>query len=369
MRVWIVGIGLVALVWALDFGGPGSATASPSGTKAVTVPQITVGQISYRGAYLRFSVGGTQHFRSWVEYGPSSTYGSTCCDNVSQAGDYNFDIGLTNLQAGTRYHVRGVAIDGIGYDGTRSYGPSVTFTTKAAEPPTYVNIQTVWNNDCSCVNVQGELTLNGADTTVRYEYGTSAQLGSSTDPETVEAQSFGGGILINGQIRNLSAGTTYYWRAAVENAAGANRTAISTFTTGVPPPPLPPPPTTTVPRAPAPAPMPTPVPAPVPIPLPPTPLAPPAPPGPKLVARPTVTGTARIGRRLVGRVGRWTSGSRLASLRWVGCKAGGCRVVGRQRTIVLRLGHVGMRLRFEVRVAGANRSATGMSAWSAKVRR
>ena len=360
------------LIGALGAGASGYAAAAPESAMAATAPEITVRQVSYRAASFTVKVSGSDYFRFWLEYGTTPTYGTVCCDALQQPGNYALDIAFITLEPGTTYYLRGVTRDGIGCCGTRTDGPAVTFTTKPADPPSFTPVGTAWNDDCLCVNIQGGLFAGGAPTTLRFEYGTTPALGSSTQPQaTPDVDPWGATAIAYGQIRDLARSTTYYWRGVVENSAGLTRSEIAAFTTGAAPQPLPPPPTTSQP--PPPLPLPTSPPAtPAPLPAPePVAVATPAATatvGPSVVKRPTIVGKLRVGARLLGRAGRWSAGTRITSVRWRGCRSGSCVILGRRATITLLARHAGMRLRFEVDARKDGRTKTTTSGWSAPVR-
>jgi hypothetical protein len=339
---------------------------------------VTVEQVGFRGVMVAVAVSGADYFRTWLEYGTSPGFGTVCCESVLQAGTYTLHFSLSTLQAGTTYHLRAFTTEGLGYGGARTDGPAVTFTTKPAEPPAFtVTEPVVWDNDCFCVYVHGGIKTNGAETSVYFEYGKTAALGSVSETKHIDVDAWGAEWLFNHQIRELAQGTTYYWRTVLENAAGITRTEISTFTTGTPPPPTPPPPpfpgTALPPTTPLPLPSPRTVPPPPPAaPAPAAPATPaPAsiPAGPKLFARATISGSPRVGARLHGKPGRWSSGTRLATVRWLGCRAGTCRTIGHKTTLQLRPAHIGMRIRFEAQATKEQKTAWSLSAWSLRVRR
>jgi phosphodiesterase/alkaline phosphatase D-like protein len=87
------------------------------------------------------------------------------------------------------------------------------------------------------VVLTGSVKPNGAQTTYRYQYGKTSDLGSQTS-----AQSIGSGfgtIPTTGYITALTPSTLYYYRLTATNSIGTVNSATRTFTTsatGTPPP-------------------------------------------------------------------------------------------------------------------------------------
>jgi hypothetical protein len=82
--------------------------------------------------------------------------------------------------------------------------------------------------------VRGALNPNGAQTTYRFEYGTTAALGSATADVEVEPGTTP--VAVTTDLDGLEAGTTYHARLVAENARGASAGEIVTFTTLAPEP-------------------------------------------------------------------------------------------------------------------------------------
>jgi uncharacterized repeat protein (TIGR01451 family) len=75
---------------------------------------------------------------------------------------------------------------------------------------------------------------NGSESIYFFEYGTNSSFGASTI-----AQSAGSGtnaVSVSATLSNLSAGQTYYYRAAASNAFGVSYGSSQNFTAGLPPP-------------------------------------------------------------------------------------------------------------------------------------
>jgi phosphodiesterase/alkaline phosphatase D-like protein len=121
---------------------------------------------------------------------------------------------------------------GVGQDNTTSTSPSGQRTAGA---PTVGGNSTVTSSDTSAV-IQGSVTPNGAATTYWYEYGTTANFGSSISQQTI-----GSGytaIPTPGYITGLKANTTYYFRLVAQNPLGITRSEQRSFKTTQGNPPL-----------------------------------------------------------------------------------------------------------------------------------
>lgn len=88
----------------------------------------------------------------------------------------------------------------------------------------------------SGATLTGSATANGADTTVHFEFGTTAGYGVKTDPVQVPADAVAQPVRT--PVLNLTAGTTYHVRVVATNAAGTVFGEDKMFTTvGTPKPP------------------------------------------------------------------------------------------------------------------------------------
>jgi Subtilase family len=88
---------------------------------------------------------------------------------------------------------------------------------------------------------------------------------------------------------------------------------------------------------------------------------------PALTARPSVTGRARVGARLVARVGSWDGTSLRYSIAWERCRLG-CSPAGVGRSYRVRPRDRGWRLRVEVTASNDLGAATAVSRQTARVR-
>jgi hypothetical protein len=161
------------------------------------------------------------------QYGDSTAYGFQTVPSDSIGSDeapHTASATLSNLEPGTTYHYRAVAIN----FGGPSYGPDRTFTTPG---PPRVEQTTADSIGESSATIHTAIDPKLGDTTYFVEYGPSGAYGSRT-PATVLAGTAGAqprAIVLSG----LSAGTTYHYRLVASNPFGGASTPDLAFTTSV----------------------------------------------------------------------------------------------------------------------------------------
>ena len=160
------------------------------------------------------------------EYGTTVAYGDFTELNPKPIGDdHTFHVvseGIGNLESGTVYHYRVVAIN---YTGTQ-FGADQTFATPG--PPTVDNA-TVRGVTTTSAHLAGLVNPNSAGTAVHFEYGPTPDYGSST-----AATDVGSGRVdreAGADIGGLAPNTTYHYRVVAANADGAVASPDQTFTT------------------------------------------------------------------------------------------------------------------------------------------
>lgn len=106
---------------------------------------------------------------------------------------------------------------GSGYNPTPQGGaPSVTTNTATSVEKTLFT-------------ANGGVNPNGSQTTAWFEYGTTQNLGNTTNQQTVGSGNTG--TQFSNSLTGLSPNTTYYFRAAAQNSYGTTRGAIMSATT------------------------------------------------------------------------------------------------------------------------------------------
>ncbi len=198
-----------------------------------TAPLVSTGAVSMIGqssANVTGTVtpeGAETHY--YYQYGPSTEYGQR---TASAEAGVDVGTGLSSVAApatlvpltpGVTYHYRLVAWNEYG----TTYGQDATFTTEAGRSPRAVT------GPASGISV-GEATLSGtinpqgAETSYRFEYGTSVEYGTKAFGTVLPEQ---GEQTVTLSLRGLQAGTTYHYRLVVTNPGGTSVGQDETFTT------------------------------------------------------------------------------------------------------------------------------------------
>ncbi len=195
-------------------------TATTSAATAITAATATLnGVVTANG----------QNTTVTFEYGTTTSYGGagsplTAPQSPLSGGAINaaVSVGLASLTCNTTYHFRVNADNGIG--GTIS-GADQTFMTAvcAAQPPLVSTLAAGTISATSAV-LNGLASANGAQTTVSFDFGTTAAYGGLGSPLTAAESPLSSGagnasvsILLSGLVCN----TTYHFRANANNGVGA----------------------------------------------------------------------------------------------------------------------------------------------------
>ena len=167
----------------------------------------------------------------WFEWGTSptlSTFSSTSTQALgSGTTSQSITATLTGLTAGTTYYFRAAASNSSG----PSKGSIASFSTTAAgaAPTVVTNPATSVTATGGVLN--GGVNPNGLATTGWFEWGTSPTLSTFSSTST---QALGSGTTsqsITATLTGLTAGTTYYFRAAASNSSGPSKGSIASFST------------------------------------------------------------------------------------------------------------------------------------------
>lgn len=177
-------------------------------------------------------VGGGPITGCKVEYGPSTSYGSTIpCDQSAQlpsSGPIDVTATIPNLTAEATYHYRFVAENENG----PSYG-----TDEAVTPHWVKDILTGEATEIGpgSAVLHGSFDPNGEDTHYTFEWGTTKAYGHKAPFEPEGEISSGSGdmpveVSLAGQ---LTSETTYHYRIVAHNPLGTSAGVDETFTTPI----------------------------------------------------------------------------------------------------------------------------------------
>ncbi len=162
---------------------------------------------------------------SWyVEYGPTTTYGSRTDARSAGNGTAQVDVSeqLRGLTTGVTYHYRLVATNASG----TGRGADQTLTTRAA--PTVVTGAAA-SLGPTAATVGGTVDPNGSSTGWWIEYGTSTSYGSRTDTQSAGTGTSPVGVSV--RLAGLTAGITYHFRLVAANDLGTTRGNDRSFRT------------------------------------------------------------------------------------------------------------------------------------------
>jgi hypothetical protein len=112
--------------------------------------------------------------------------------------------------------------------GEEALGPPETFTTVAEAP--VIESESVTEVTSDSASLEAQVDPDGAETTYRFEYGTSEAYGQST-PESASVGAGDSGLPAVVHLQGLQAAATYHYRVVVTNALGVVEGADRTFTT------------------------------------------------------------------------------------------------------------------------------------------
>jgi hypothetical protein len=104
----------------------------------------------------------------------------------------------------------------------------VTLAQGAASAPA-VSTQPATNIRDSVATLNGTVDPQGQKTTYYFQYGTTTNYGTQTNPSSVGPG--GGNVAVHAVLTGLSSGTTYHFRLVAHNATGTSDGSDLTFTT------------------------------------------------------------------------------------------------------------------------------------------
>jgi len=170
--------------------------------------------------------GADTHF--WFVYGTSSTLSGASQTNSKDLGSgtnaSNVSIGISGLNAATKYYFRIVANNSAG----TVNGAINSFTTLAKAPTVSTGAASALT--ATSATLAATVNPNGADTHYWFLFGTSSTLSGAT---LTVSRDLGSGVsasTITAKISGLRAATKYYFKLVAQNSAGTVSGAINSFT-------------------------------------------------------------------------------------------------------------------------------------------
>jgi hypothetical protein len=214
--------------WAPDFDRisfncPTCTVASPGPPIVTTDPATLIASFSARlkGSVNPHDLTTTFHF----QYGSTTSYGlTTPPESRSGNTSQNVSANISGLMANHVYHFRIMASNAAG---TR-FGADRTFTTLNPTGPPVVSTDAATNVASHSAKLNGLLDPHGLSTTVRFQYGTTTNYGSTTPVQTQNGNTYRD---IHANISGLTGHRTYHFRIKATNMAGTRFGGDRTFTT------------------------------------------------------------------------------------------------------------------------------------------
>ena len=204
---------------------PAALAQQPAAPAATTNPASA---ITRTGATLNGSVdpngsATTYHF----EYGTTTAYGQRTADASAGEGDTAepFAADVTGLTANTTYHFRIVATSA----GGTVNGRDRTFKTAQDPVAPGVSLSSATAVGSRGGTVRGSVDPNRAETTYRFEYGTTTNYGRLTP--RVNAGAVDGRKPVTAVLSGLRPYTRYHYRLTATNSVGTTRTGDRSFVT------------------------------------------------------------------------------------------------------------------------------------------
>lgn len=194
----------------------------------VTVAPPT--DVGAHGATLHGSVDPTASAADYrFEYSEDGLDWVQAGDGGTVSGDEPVDVSAvaTGLEANTFYRVRLVATKRFG--GPTTVSPELTFLTDS--PPPEVQTGPVQHRTATSAQLLGSINPNKLETTYRFEYGPTADYGSSAPVPDASAGAGGQERQVVQHVGGLDPDRTYHYRLVATNARGTTEGADRQFTT------------------------------------------------------------------------------------------------------------------------------------------
>ncbi len=169
----------------------------------------------------------------WFEYGTTPSLGSTTgTRSLVGSGNANVNEYISGLNQNTTYYFRIVASNSAGI----TQGSVLSFTTTgtggSSNQGQNISVYNAYASGIgqSFAQLFATVNSNDANTTIWFEYGTTAAFGQQSGFQSIGASSQPRDI--STALSNLNSNTTYYFRAIARNSANVNYYSnTGTFTT------------------------------------------------------------------------------------------------------------------------------------------
>ena len=190
----------------------------------------------FRQIFIATAIVSDRAFDSYVEYGTTPAFGSTCCSGGFGQAEIlpNGTMTLSNLQDGTTYYIRLVVSNGVNTVTSNTITMSTVTSTAPLIEPTD---PPVWIPNCDCFEVTPLVATEGYDTAWELDAGTSPGSLSSVGGGSFGAYDAGGYTYSSGVTVQVPfpRPTVMYVQLKATNVKGTTTSSI--YTVPIPGPP------------------------------------------------------------------------------------------------------------------------------------
>lgn len=208
---------------------------TPVSITTANASNITSTSATISGLVNGSNLYSTYNIETWFQYGTSTNFEYSTVHINSNSGYANFNSNVANLTPNTIYYFRAVAQNpqGVIYGSTNSFRTNFAIVTDADNSNIFSSAPTIATNPATSVSgrsakLNSLLTNIPNNSATWFEWGTSPNLGDTTP--VISLGSLSSAKHIN-TITGLVPGTTYYFRAIMQNGASRTHGVTLSFTT------------------------------------------------------------------------------------------------------------------------------------------